>query len=141
MEYEGKEVSPYKGVIGSCILLILFPLVIYGIFYATISNLQNLGPVQTNNAALGLGFGVGFIFHISCIIAGLFKGTLKVVINRVKTFFENLSLSKKLAFRCYWDDIKSEGIVFWIYFIIIFANALVSVYGLYSFFAIYFANL
>lgn len=141
MEYEGKEVSPYKGVIGSCLLLIVFPIIIYAMFYAVIGNLQKLGPVQTNNAALGLGFGVGVLFHISCIIAGLFKGTFKVVINRVKTFFENLSLSRKLAFRCYWQDIKSEGIVFWIYFTIITANALVSAYGLYSFFTIYFSNL
>lgn len=138
MEYEGKEVSPYKGFIGTCIILILFPLAVYAIFYNAIIHFQDLSDELNQYSAIGLGFGVGFLFHISCIFAGLFKGNFGVVVRRVASFFSNLTISFKLAVKCYIEDIRNEGIVFWPYFFIIATNASISVYCLYKFFEIYF---
>ena len=76
------------------------------------------------------GVGCGFLFQMGCVIAGLFKGTFKVVVARVKEFFSNLSVNFKFAIKYYWENIKSEGIVFWIYFLIIGSTFAVTLIGI-----------
>ena len=138
MEFEGKDVSPHKGLVGTCIILILFPLAIYAIFYSAINHFQNLSEELNQYAAIGLGCGVGVLFHISCIIAGLFKGSFGVVVRRLGSFFVNWTISFKVAVKCYVEDLINEGFAFWPSFIIICANLVTAIYCLYKFFSIYF---
>ena len=129
MEYEGKEQSPYKGVLGSSIFLIVIPTLLFLLVFGVINKFSNRPRVENINASLMFGVGCGFIFQLSCILMGLFKGTFKVVINRVKNFFSNLTINFKFAITYYWEDIKSEGIVFWIYFLIIGSTFGIACYG------------
>ena len=119
MEYEGKEQKPYKGVLGSSLLLIAIPTFLFLLVFLVVKKYGNLPIDITTHFSMMIGIGCGLLFQLSCALCGLFRGTFKVVINRVKTFFSNLTINVKFAFKYYWEDIVTEGIVFWIYFIII----------------------
>ena len=66
------------------------------------------------------------------------KGTFKVVINRVKNFFSNLTINFKFAIKYYWDDIKTEGVVFWIYFLIVGTTFAFTLVGIINSYLVYF---
>lgn len=137
MEHDGKNVSPYKGFWQCCLILIIVPFMPFGLFYAAFDKLSNYSAELNLYSAMGLGFGVGFLFHFSCILAGLFKGTFKVVINRLATFFSDLRTSRKLAVMVYMDDLRENGLVFWPYAFIILTNLGVAIFGIVKFILIY----
>ena len=41
----------------------------------------------------------------------------------MKEFGENIVVSARLAFSCYWEDVKSLGVAFWIDFAVVALNA------------------
>ncbi len=140
MEYEGKTKSPYKGVFGSALLLAIVPVILYFLVFLVVSKFKNQAKEITVNFSLMIGVGSGLLFQLTCILSGLIKGTFKVVVNRVKNFFSNLSINFKFAIKYYWEDIKSEGVVFWIYFLIVgstFGLALVGIIKSYIFYINY----
>lgn len=137
MEYTGKNKSPYYGVWQTCLLLIIVPIALFAGIYFIFEKYQNYSKIINCYGAMGIGFGVGSLFHISCIIAGLFKGLFSIVINRIAEFFSNLSISFKFAFKLYIEDLKTNGMVFWIYFVIVLLFIAFSIYG----FIMYFSNI
>lgn len=130
MEYQGKEQSPYRGIVISSCLLIGFSLVFYGLFLLVFNKWTDHSSQEVNAMSMTFGFGIGTLFFLGCAIAGLFKGTFKVVINRVAEFFGNLSISIKIAFRYYFINIKEYGVVFWIYFLIFVFDVTMTVIGI-----------
>lgn len=129
--------SPYHGVIVKIIFLIIFPIVCFLIFFPIVSNFQKYNKTINWYTTLFLASGLGALFHLGCIISGAFKGSFATVINRIKNFFTDFPLSPKLAVRCYVDDLKTEGMLFWIYFIIIGSNLALAIYSLINFYNYY----
>ena len=80
--------------------------------------------------ACGVGFGLGTIFHLSCIVAGAFDEPFILLKRRVADFFENLTVSPSLAFRCYAQDIRDDGVTFTVYFLIMLACFVLAVNGI-----------
>ena len=76
------------------------------------------------------GFGFGILFQLSCVIAGIMKDAFAVVKARIYSFFEDVQISVKYAFEAYLDDIKVNGIVFWIYLSIMILTVVLFVLGL-----------
>ena len=139
MEENGRKVSPYKGVLLISFLLIIVPIIFYLITRLVIFKFQSsLSNDIKEFSSLALGLGLGFVFHLACIISGLFKGTLKVIFKRIKEFFETLNISFKLAIKSYVDNIKEDGLVFWIYFVIVGTNFGLALYGLIEFTLVYY---
>ena len=136
MEYQGKEKSPYYGVWQSAVILTIVPIAVTLFFYWVIGKYSNMNDQQVLYSSIAFGCGVAFLFQLMCIIAGLFKGTLKVVINRLKEFVSNLSISAKFAFTYYFENIKSEGIVFWIFFVIIGTTLFMTLFGVFSYISV-----
>ena len=136
MEYDGKNKSPYYGVWQSALLLTFAPFIMFIFFKWIIHSYSRMTPDQILYSSLAFGSGVAFIFQFSCVIAGLFKGTLKVVISRLKEFFGNLSISAKFAFKYYFENIKQEGIVFWIYFDIIVATLGLTIFSIFKYISV-----
>ena len=136
MEYQGKEKSPYYGVWQSSLLLIMAPTLLTLILWVVINAFKPIGKDENIYTAFMFGFGVGFIFQFTCAIAGLFKGTFKIVWDRTKEFFSNLSISVKFAFKYYFENLKEYGIVFWIYFDILALTLAVTVYFVIKFISI-----
>ena len=141
MEQMGKEQSPYHGIVVSSILLIGVPSLIFVFVYHLLSNYQNFERDFNLYSALVIGYGLGLLFQLSCIVAGLGKGTFSIVVRRVVEFFSNLTISVKFALKCYFVDIKENGFVFWIYFIIVglcSALIIIGVVCLYLYYGSYF---
>ena len=135
---EGIKVGPYKGIMVKCIILIIVPLLLYLLFGYLIFVFQSKFSKELNHATvLTLSFGVGFLYQMTCVFVGLFKGSLKVVIRRVVDFFANLSISFKFARKMYWDDIVENGVVFWIAFPIIITTLSLALYGLFELLSLY----
>ena len=136
MEYEGKNKSPYYGVWQSALLMIVAPVAMYFFFKIPFVTYSKMSKEEIHCCSLAFGCGVAFLFQFSCVQAGLFKGTLKVVINRLKEFFGNLSISVKFAYKYYFENIKEEGVVFWIFFVIITTTLGVTLFGIFSYISI-----
>ena len=130
MEYEGKNKSPYYGIWQSAVLLTLAPFIMFVFFKVIFHLYTKMTPDQILYSSLAFGAGIASIFQLSCVVAGLFKGTLKVVLLRLKEFFGNLSISVKFAFKYYFENIKQEGIVFWIFFDIITATLGLTIFSI-----------
>lgn len=112
---EHKNKSPYHGVAIACFLMILVPVVMYLIMRTLLFELQPASGRELNEAsARVLGLGIGVLFHLGCIIGGVLKDSFKIVVNRVKEFFDNLKFSFKLAWKCYIEQLRDGGIAFWI---------------------------
>lgn len=134
---DGIKKNPYKGIIITCVLLIAVPLGMYFLFKNIIfKNQLNFSDELNQASAVFLGFGVGFIFQLSCIWMGLVKGSFKVVVKRFFDFIANLSISFKFAIKLYWDDIVENGVVFWIIMPIIIATLCITISGLKDFIAL-----
>ena len=126
---DGIKKNPYKGILITCLLLIVVPIGLYFLFKKVIFIYQGDFDSRLNHAsAMSAGFGVGFLFQMSCVICGLFRGSFSVVVKRVFNFFADLTISFKYAIRMYWDDIVENGVVFWIILPIIVATLGVNLY-------------
>ena len=120
---EHKNKSPYHGVPIACFFMIAVPVVTYIVIRALLFELQaEMGKDVNEMTARVLGLGIGVLFHLGCIIAGVLKDSFKIVVNRVVEFFDNLKFSFKLACKCYIDQLRDGGIAFWIMFGIMVVN-------------------
>ncbi len=83
-----------------------------------------------------LGCGMGAMFHFCCWIFGAFKDDFKAVKTRWKEFFFNLSISAKLAFKCYFEDLKTLGVAFWLDMAIVGINLYIFIDAVFDYIAI-----
>ncbi len=129
--------SPYQGQI-AVMLALAFPSAFFTlIFYGVISMWQGRFGVTLNWAsAKAFGCGIGVVFHLCCSIMGTFKEHRVIVKERVKEFFSDLSISPKTAFKWYFDDLKTNGIAYWIDLLIIGINIWIFVNAVLDFIAI-----
>ncbi len=133
-----KERSPYYGVPVSCVALIVVPLILYWVVRMVIFKFQTQFSYELNAAtARAMGFGVGALFHIACILAGAMTEPLRAVLSRLKEFFSNLTISFKLACSCYVHDLRDLGVVFWIYAAIMGTNLYLCIDGFRDFLELY----
>lgn len=129
--------SPYRGMWAVIIALIIFPVFCWFILDAALARCIPHTPEINAATAQAVGFGLGTLFHLSCMVAGTLTEPFLAVKNRIKEFFENLIVSFPFALKYYIYSIKTDGIVFWIYFAIMIACALISADGFAKFFEIY----
>lgn len=122
--------SVRKKEIGTIVIMILTPLFVFLLFYLIVGIYFPSKITKLFDVSLLIGFGCGLLLDITFIITGLFSGTFMVVINRVKNFFSDLSISLKFAIEGYFYDIKTEGMTFWIYILIIAVEIILFSIGL-----------
>ncbi|MGM9631495.1 MAG: hypothetical protein ACI3XL_00180 [Eubacteriales bacterium] len=120
--------TPYRGHFVAYIAMVFVPLVFTWIFYVSIMTFQSQYSREFNWAsAKTAGCGIGVLYHLSCLITGAFSHDFKIVKNRLKEFFSDLFVSAKLAFEWYFEDIKTNGLAFWLDMLVIIINASVFV--------------
>ena len=116
--------SPYHGMWAFAISMFLPSVVITAILYGAFVLYQPQFRQEMNWAAAKIfGCGCGILFHLGCWIAGVFAEDYKAVKERLKEFCENIIVSVRLAFCCYWEDVKTLGVAFWIDVAMIALNA------------------
>lgn len=118
MEYDNSNKSPYHGMWIACMIMIAVPLALFALVTYVLNNFSPHTQAVNDSTAKAIGFGLGSVFHLTCIVCGAFRESFRVVIKRIAEFFENLTISVKFAFQDYWWNIKHYGVVFWGYFII-----------------------
>ena len=114
---ENKNKSPYHGVPLTAFFMILVPIAAYIFMRIVVFKYQAWEQEEINEAtAKTLGFGIGLLFHMSLVIAGILKESFLVVVRRVVGFFQDLKFSFKIAWNCYVENIREFGVAFWILF-------------------------
>ncbi|MBE6626060.1 MAG: hypothetical protein E7628_02610 [Ruminococcaceae bacterium] len=107
--------SPYDGIWMFIPMMLLPSIVMTAIFYVVIARWQPQYTTELNWAsAKTLGFGIGVMYHISCWLANTFTEDYLAMKSRLKEFSENIVVSASLAFKCYFEDIRTLGLAFWI---------------------------
>lgn len=131
MEYPEKNQTPYKGCVVTTVALTAIPVILCWAFASLIFRYQaSVGSSKNMQSALLLGCGLGFLFHLSCFVAGVFKESLRAIKERLREFKDNCSLSLGFAIKCYFEDMKVGGVAFLIYCIPMTINFLVFVNAL-----------
>ncbi len=126
--------APYHGQLLTIFFLLLPPSVLTLIFYFVIAIWQSDWGFELNFASAKIfGCGCGALFHFSCSLTGAFNEERAIVKNRVKEFFLDVFLSPKVAFTAYFDDIRSNGVAYWIDLSVILLNLSVFVGALLDF--------
>ncbi len=111
---DSKYRSPYYGLWIVLLVMIGIPLLFYA-FFCEMFDLFPIGPRALNEpSARAFGFGVGTVVHLGCFIGGVFAEPVRAVKKRMAAFFGNLKVSLRFAFKCYFEDIKSDGAVLFI---------------------------
>lgn len=113
--------SPYHGLGIVCAILIGVPFIFFWVFYGCFTLWGNKDGVLNVYGSIAFASMVGTLFHISLIITGLWKEPLQKIGTRISSFLEYYPIVKRKAFSVYLDDIKEDGIVFWIYLFIFLA--------------------
>ena len=107
--------TPYQGLWIFIPLMFLPSVALSHIFFVVINRWQPQYSVEMNAAAAKMfGFACGILFHFSCWLTGMFKEDWQAVKLRWKEVAENIVVSLKLTLTCYWEDVKSLGLAFWI---------------------------
>ena len=116
--------TPYEGIWIFLPMLVLPSVIITALLYFVISRWQSQYVAELNFATAKIfGCGSGILFHFGCWLMGAFKDDFRAVKTRLKEFFANIAVSFRLAFSCYWEDVKTLGLAFWIDVAIVALNA------------------
>lgn len=132
---KGKEQSPWEGFWVICAVLIAVPFLFKFIISGVLVLWGGEKVMASRLTATIVGFGLGSMFHLMCIITDVFKPSFKIVIGRIGEFFSNLRISVGFAFRSYAWDIKHHGFAFDVYFAIMAVFAYVWISDLIKFLA------
>ncbi len=116
--------TPYEGLWVFIPMMILPSVIVTWITYVAIARWQpQFGEELNFTTAKIIGCGAGILFHASCWLMGVFRDDYIAMKTRLKEFCANIIISARIAFSCYWDDIKTLGLAFWIDVAIIGLNA------------------
>ncbi len=134
MDHQRKNGSPYAGIWAGIIILLIVPWSMYALFDNRFAVwLTRFSPEFNNASARIVGFGLGAMFHIFCMFSGAFKPTWQAVGTRMRNFKENLSVSFRYAVKEYGKDMKSDGVVFLIYSLVMLSNVILLGIAVYDF--------
>lgn len=133
MIFKGKNKQLYFGFWFECFLLVIVPLAFYIVFLLLFGSFFPARKALNEISARVLGFGLGSVFHASCIVVGVLGPAWEAVRFRFRNFFDNLQYSLKIAVKGYIYDLGSEGVEFWVYVAIICACALVAASGIFEY--------
>lgn len=125
-----KKYSPYHGVWAIVLCMIAVPAAFTLIIDSTLKLLQPQYIVVNTPSARFVGCGLGFLFHLILILSSVLREPFEALKFRIREFRENMACSFSFALRCYWDDMKQDGVVFDIYLFIILANLAYSLYNM-----------
>ena len=116
--------TPYEGLWVFIPMMILPSVIVTWITYVAIARWQpQFGEELNFTTAKIIGCGAGILFHASCWLMGVFRDDYIAMKTRLKEFCANIIISARIAVSCYWDDIKTLGLAFWIDVAIIGLNA------------------
>ena len=140
MEHLGKEKKPYHGIWIPFILMLILPAGVFCLLYFVITRYQSGSTAYAFSISLALSFLVGFLFAISCLIAGFLHDQFVALAVRIKDTHDYYGLLTKEGIKYYFGEfIHDGGPIVWIFFIITIALAVVSAIDFVQFFQQYYS--
>ena len=130
MHNEDKRQSPYRGFWITMILLILPPIIGYSLLTALLNEFSVWPEALDAATAKALGCGLGFLFHMICLLSGVLTSGWEAIKYRIGEFFENLVVGLGYAFKTYFEDMCDDGVTFVIYGSVILTNFLLMADGI-----------
>ena len=135
MEYYGKEKRPYRGIWIAFINMIIFPIMIYGLFYWAMTSKTTLPHDEIVYMCLGFAGLVGLIYSIICILVGMIGDLFEAMITRIRETIQFYGFFTKRGCKYYWYNfIHDGGSIMWGFFLFMFANIGVSAFGFVNYF-------
>ena len=134
MEHSGKEKRVYHGSGFIFLMAFIFPASIFALLLYVFTKFTNY--TFDVNLYMSLMFGgiCGFIFCLSCVIAGLIHDPFEAFIERIKEVFAYFKPFSKEANSWYFYQFKKTGgIIMWLFFLVILLYAAIATYGLVNF--------
>ncbi len=132
-----RETSPYDGCWFVCMTMVVTPALLYVILRWVFSEWSHDSLLMQKAQCMAFAGGIGFLIALGFAISGGLKKPFKIVKARVSDFFSDLAISPRLAFSGYLNALRTGGVVFWLYLILIVLNLLFCVLGLKNFFKLY----
>lgn len=138
MDEMGREKSPWEGFWVICGVMIFMPLLFRFIVGSVMRGGFGLVMQELNQiSARAVGLCLGTVFHLGCLVSGVFTPSFKIVTTRLKEFFETLTYAPKIAVSEYWWNLKQTGFAFWVYMAIMAGNVWIWVNDLITFVELY----
>ena len=129
MHNEYKRQSPYRGFFIIMVLLILPPMICWGLADAILDKFSTWPDALDDATAKALGCGLGFLFHMICVLCGVLTDGWQALKYRIGEFYENLTVGVGYAFSSYWEDMRTDGVTFIIYGSVILINTFLTLDG------------
>lgn len=129
MHNEHKRQSPYRSFWVVFSLMILIPIGFFLLVNALMMEYSPYSDELDYATARALGFGLGFLFHMICLLSGVFTPGWEAVKFRLREFFENLIVGVGYAFTTYLEDMRNDGITFILYMSVVAANFVLTADG------------
>ena len=129
MHNEYKRQSPYRGFWIIMLLLILPPIICWGLVDSLLAEYSRWLDALDAATAQALGCGLGFLFHMICIFCGVLTDGWQALKYRIGEFCENLTVGVGYAFSSYWEDMRTDGVTFIIYGSVILINTFLTLDG------------
>lgn len=130
MDTENVRKSPYHGAWVIVLLQVGVPAAVFALLYAAMnSKTVGRGGEEAYVTAVFFSGLVGVLFEAMLLISGVFSDSFEAVKTRVKDFASDVGISVRMAFSCYAESMKSDGVVFLIYFSLAAATCGWLIYG------------
>lgn len=111
------------------LLLLSVPAAIFAVVYAICCSKIVGRADEAYGAAVFFSGLIGVLFDAMLLITGVFSDGFAALKNRWKDFFSDLGIDLKLAVSGYIESLKSDGVVFFVYFAIVAATCVWLAYG------------
>ncbi|MBR6667499.1 MAG: hypothetical protein IKL25_03965 [Clostridia bacterium] len=122
-----KHQPPYRGFWAVLLTLILVPLVLFAIVNRLMNEYSRFSDALNLASSKVFGFGMGFLFHMMCLVSGSFRPGWNALKYRISEFFLNIPVGLGYAIQTYFEDIRDDGMTFTICLLVIAANLAVTV--------------
>ena len=107
----GVVVNKYESLIRliiTSVVMIAIPFALMGVIFGAMCLRHTETMAGITYTAYGLGFLLGSLSHLIAIICGLFKSCFLTFVENIKTFFSDMSISVKMAFKYMFYNFMSS---------------------------------
>ena len=114
-----KRHEEIKHILFTSFFLIAVPLFFVGIIYVIMCLWMRETQTSILYTSFGMGLLLGSLYHLMCIITGLFKNSLTKLKENIVNFKEDSKVSFKLAFSFFFSEFSVVDVEFVVYLTII----------------------
>ncbi len=130
MEYYGKNPKPYKGIGFFVVFLVLPPILIFALVYTRFTEYNDAPQDVVISFSLLLSCIIGTLINLISIFRGLIEDLLRLSRERLKEFFDEVTITPKGAFKSYFFSFYHDGgIILVIFFTYMIALIVIGILG------------